>query len=420
MVVVYHATIITHDTRTEPTSGLASWLITHAHRLNMGVPMFFVISGYCISAAADAARRRDRRVRTYFWRRFRRIFPPLWAMIGLGVVLFLVLDYGLWPEILSGQPWPQLRPWWYSGRQWLGNLTLTETWLPYLVGGSRGHFPGQAWTLCYEEQFYALTGLILLLAPRRFFAAGLALSTGVVIAAVACRRQNIATDGYFFDGSWLTFAAGMLVYYRANYAGTMGRWAVAGTLAAGAGLAVGGVVEVPGGEIAFPFALLLVLAHRFDAWTSGARLFVPFTFCGQMCYSLYLIHQLPVKAISNGFHRAGIVSETETLLITAPLCVAVSVTLGWCFFLAVERRFLNSPGPALATRGSSVRSDSKEADRALLMKESVRSMTGTPSQLPDRSMRQPLEGSDKAVQDPVHCLAGRGHGTGNGHAKLSP
>src|SRR5262249_34134627 len=54
MVVVYHATIITHDTRPQSSSGLAHNIITQAHLLNAGVPMFFVISGYCISAAADS------------------------------------------------------------------------------------------------------------------------------------------------------------------------------------------------------------------------------------------------------------------------------------------------------------------------------------------------------------------------------
>ena len=43
----------------------------------LGVPMFFVISGYCISATADNSRRKGHGLRQYFWRRFRRIFPPV-------------------------------------------------------------------------------------------------------------------------------------------------------------------------------------------------------------------------------------------------------------------------------------------------------------------------------------------------------
>src|SRR5262245_33018994 len=56
-----------------------------------GVPIFFVISGYCISATADATWRKPRPSANYFKRRFRRIYPPYWAVIGT-----LVICGGLW------------------------------------------------------------------------------------------------------------------------------------------------------------------------------------------------------------------------------------------------------------------------------------------------------------------------------------
>ena len=52
-----------------------------------GVPIFFVISGYCISATADSARRKGLPARTYFWRRFRRIFPPYWIFLMAAVTV---------------------------------------------------------------------------------------------------------------------------------------------------------------------------------------------------------------------------------------------------------------------------------------------------------------------------------------------
>ena len=67
------------------------------------------------------------------------------------------------------------RPGNLSGNQWLGNLTLTEFWVPGLLG----HVPrylegiGHAWSLAYEEQFYAVCGLLLIVSQRRmnrFFA----------------------------------------------------------------------------------------------------------------------------------------------------------------------------------------------------------------------------------------------------------
>src|SRR6516165_7858972 len=85
LVVVYHATYIQCGIATEPSGGATSsvvqWLIGLTHWMDVGVPMFFVISGYCIAAAADGLRHSSRSVGNYFVRRIRRIYPPLWITI---------------------------------------------------------------------------------------------------------------------------------------------------------------------------------------------------------------------------------------------------------------------------------------------------------------------------------------------------
>ena len=52
----------------------------------LGVPMFFVISGYCMAAAARSALRREESVSSFLYRRMRRIYPPFWcsAVVTLG------------------------------------------------------------------------------------------------------------------------------------------------------------------------------------------------------------------------------------------------------------------------------------------------------------------------------------------------
>src|SRR5437762_3960854 len=113
-------------------SGVAAasidWIIAQTHHFSVGVALFFVISGYCIAAAADGARFKGTGSREYFLRRFRRIYPPFWVVVVASLVFFGVIDYVLFPGLLSRQPWGQPRPSWYSPTQWLGNLTLTETW----------------------------------------------------------------------------------------------------------------------------------------------------------------------------------------------------------------------------------------------------------------------------------------------------
>jgi len=347
MVVLYHATLLENASRPDVMNGLASGLgaeiLRVASTLKLGVALFFVISGYCIAAAADSARRRPRGVREYCVRRFRRIYPPLWAVILASVLFFLLVDY--WPlsGLLSQPPWAQPRPFWYSMSQWIGNLTLTETWRHHVWGDPRGHFPGQAWTLCYEEQFYFVTGLLAWLQPQRFFRGMCGVTALTMAAMLIGRRLGVDTSGFFFDGSWLLFAAGVGVYYRLVHA--TARQAPLIDLALVAAIPASRYLLVPieGATVAFVFAAALPWLYRVDRRVSRSAWLRPLAVCGQMCYSLYLVHQLPVKAVSEFLRRLGVTGEWPTLLVTVPACLAVSLGLGWLFHVAIERRFLNRP-----------------------------------------------------------------------------
>jgi peptidoglycan/LPS O-acetylase OafA/YrhL len=348
-VIVYHATLVhVLSMPRQLGDGVAGLLLEVTHRLNLGVPLFFVISGYCISAAADNARRRQHSVRWYFVRRFRRIYPPLWILILCTAAAYFVLDYPWQHPVLSRQPWAQLGPWSYSVSQWIGNLTLTESWRHYVFGSGRAHFPGQAWTLCYEEQFYLVTGLLLAMSARRFFTGAAVVTVGTGLVLVASRVGGVTVEGFFFDGSWFLFAAGMLVYYQINYA-TRGQARVA-QVALLLAIPLSGAYStsaMSGSKAAFAVAAALPILYRRDRDIASSRLLKPLEYCGQMCYSLYLVHVLPVKAISTALYAAGVVSPWATLLVTVPTCVVASVAIGWIFHIAVERRFLNTSSSKL-------------------------------------------------------------------------
>src|SRR5205823_5087004 len=105
----------------------------------------------------------------------------------------------------------------FTTPNWVGNFTLTEGWRPRLAGGPEHFLLRNTWTLGYEEQFYALAGVLLLIAPRRFFTLAGVLTAGTLLARLIFRARGIDTSGFFFDGLWLPFAAGLLVYQCVNY-----------------------------------------------------------------------------------------------------------------------------------------------------------------------------------------------------------
>ena len=341
LVVVYHSTIVYLATTTDRTSW-ANAAANFTHRFNVGVALFFVISGYCISAAADSARRRNASVGDYFVRRFRRIYPPYWIVVVFSIGLFFLVDYRWSHPLLSTEPWMQYRPWWYSPSQWIGNLTLTETWRHYVFGGIRGHFPGQAWTLCYEEQFYFVTGMALLLARRRFFPAMALVTAATLCVQGLAAASGTTVNGFFFDGSWVLFGAGVAVFYRLHHATRAAAYAIDVLLLLMIPVTFALPVPIYGASVGFAFAAALPWLYRYDDWLSSSAAFRPLLRCGQMCYSLYLVHQIPVKAVSMALYRSGVTTATATLLVTTPAAVLVSVALGWTFHVKVERRFLNS------------------------------------------------------------------------------
>ena len=213
IVVLYHSALFCYTFG--HMEGISGGVVAVFARGWIGVPLFFVISGYCISATADSTRLKNRPVSTYFLRRLRRIYPPYWVVL-LGSILFVLalhaiglhdLVTGQFDDIVSIPDLGRLDLW-----HWAGNATLTETWREHVAGSTRCFVLGHAWTLCYEEQFYVVTGLLLLLMPRRFFL-GIVL---VTISVFLCTPLGLATRGFFWDGRWLLFAAGVGVYYAAN------------------------------------------------------------------------------------------------------------------------------------------------------------------------------------------------------------
>src|SRR6185436_19646764 len=101
-----------------------------------------------------------------------------------------------------------------------------------------------------------------------------------------------------------------------------------------------------GSLLGFAFAAALPLLYRLDAHIVQLAALRPLYWSGQMCYSLYLVHQLPVKVVSRLLFEWGFVSACSTLVVTLPACVLAACGLGWLFNGSVERRFLNRPVPA--------------------------------------------------------------------------
>ncbi len=322
-------------------------------RMNLGVPLFFVISGYCIAASADSHRRRGSGPLGFLFRRVWRIYPPYWSAFAF----FAILTAGLGAAGLER---------WYHGDgshalqldapdvlepvQWVGNLTLTEEWRPLVWRPPpKLVYTRIAWSLCYEEQFYLITFAALLVARRRLF-----VTLGLVTLVAGGLRAFLGDIGALakIDGSfpllWHEFAVGIAVYVHRLYARSSGQrraieLGLVGLFALGLGVQIGSSPVEFSTSVAAAFGLALIILRSREAWIAGTRALGWLRAAGRRCYSIYLIH-LPVCTVGNlVLFELGITGFWPRVLVTIPVVSAGAVAVSWAFFAAIERHFLNAP-----------------------------------------------------------------------------
>jgi len=362
MVVVYHAALCVPGADRGATAGVYALL----NLGYLGVPLFFVISGYCIAATSDAHRRSNRPGGEFVRRRVRRIYPPFWiALAGLAALLIGSRAVG-W-DVFRWRPLRLAELSTLAPFNWLGNLTLTETWLHHVVGGERSFANVVTWSLCYEEQFYLICFLMLLLARRHFFRALAAITAGVTIvwlALAACGREG-CVSGTFVDFGWWQFVCGAGVYWRLNHvrSASLARVLDGITMVVAAGLlglfgllaardtGPDSYLATPwlGLAVALTFAVALVWLRPLDHWMTARRGGALLCGVGTFSYSMYLIHMPVCKLVYAGLFRLGCWTPARALVLTIPATAVASVLTGWGFYRLVERRFLNPSLKRVAT-----------------------------------------------------------------------
>lgn len=353
MLVFYHAAFYadyswqSSDPSTWTVGGFAISLVS---RLWMGVPMFFVVSGYCITASVDSLRRRPHSLSDYFYRRFRRIYPPLWAGFAFAIVVTLLVGLASTSVFESCKQLPRVAS--FTAADWIGNFAAATSWLPKLSGGESNYLLLNTWTLCYEEQFYVVTGLLLLCSPRRFFLLAYIVAGVTIAVRHGCRTAGVPTNGFFFDGHWLMFAAGILLYQRINYLTGRTAWMAIMALGMAAAYGLGERLltidphDKHMGEyifVAATFAIFLSVIKRWDDSIANHWSLAPFRWCGKISYSIYLTH-FPITVLAACLiGMLGIHHDGHVFLITIPICLALSLPLSWIFYQLVERHFVNAP-----------------------------------------------------------------------------
>ncbi|BCM92747.1 hypothetical protein IAD21_04629 [Abditibacteriota bacterium] len=317
-----------------------------------GVPVFMVLSGFCLffPLCVERRRMRDFNWRSYAARRVRRMVPPYYAAIAYTLapaVLVAIVRYAKGREhAASALP---------SAFDLLVHLTFTHT----LFESTFFNIAGAFWSLGLEVQFY-LTFPLIVWAFSRFGVRALCAVAVVSFCYQAVTHSlgvgEARVEANFFMARWTEFAAGMgtalLVSKRLEQGVKTPTWQ--------------GVALVLLGFSAFrlhmpDFGPLLSKAALFElhrSATIGGLLYAvctstrPVTFLwsnrvsaglGFMSYSFYLIHQPTMWYLSHFLTRFGPrMSDVSHFVILMTVGFGICLGIAYGFFLLFEKPFLKS------------------------------------------------------------------------------
>lgn len=309
-------------------------------RAEIGVPIFFVLSGFLLFGPwvrAAASGRPPPSVRRYAWRRVRRIMP---AYIVTVLAAYLVYNYR------TAGPNP--------GHTWEGlfrNLTLTQIYTDDYVFSFLHQGLTQMWSLAVEVAFYAVLPLLsylllVLLCRRRWQPKRLLLGLAALAILTPIWLVVVHSTDVFVDGArlWLPtyliwFIGGMLL--AVLQAMDVRAFAV---ICIPLAVACYFIVSTPiGGEPttsprAMAEALTKVMFYAVIAtlavapltlgnrgWYSRFLASRPMVFLGEISYEIFLIHlvlmEIAMVEVLNWHVYTGSVAGlfVVTLVITIPL-----------------------------------------------------------------------------------------------------
>jgi peptidoglycan/LPS O-acetylase OafA/YrhL len=330
--------LVLHDWHPRPLP----WIFGGLDWGMIGVRLFFVLSGFLITGIlldcrrrVEQGHRRSALARRFYVRRFLRIYPIYYAVLGVIILAGVAQVRHLWPWLLS-----------YTANIYIWHH---QRWI-----GPTGIF----WTLAVEEQFYLIWPLLVLFLPKR---ALIPVLVGMICMAPIFRLfasirepgDMVATgytSGTFTLAVFDSLGMGALLAVLSALDQTrhhLRRWltrlalpvGVVGLLALLALKYYGGsAINFVLGETALALILAWLVAgasEGFSGRIGRALEFRPLPYLGKISYGIYVFHAFVPLALvwvarRLGMRYAGVSGFTNFLLVSSVTVVIAS--LSWRFF----------------------------------------------------------------------------------------
>ncbi len=313
----------------------------------LGVPLFFVLSGYCIHrrGATLLAENAEGRlpVRRFFLRRLWRIYPTYLAALVLTALIDGYATTHLGVEPRAGQD----------------NSPFTFTASVLSLQGLVAPMYGSntvLWTLSIEMHLYAVYPILFCLSRRWGPTVPLIMTLAVSLGYLAADHLFDLNGcfpyrhggGPLFLPFWFTWTIGFFIAEleagRTRLFGWL-PWVIAPGLLIGALLTLSGQRDAAEFAFALAFGGLLLCALKWNhTWWWSNRIVFAAAFVGVFSYSLYAVHR-PCLVLLRGLFLPARAATLWPTIGAITWCVAFA----WVFFQCVERWSLRPPAKRLLT-----------------------------------------------------------------------
>lgn len=304
-----------------------------------GVDFFFVLSGFIILYIHQSDIGHKNRLKSFFIKRFTRIYPIYWVVLTLKLSASFFFSYDV-----------------DTRQRNIGEIVKAFLLFPQDRSILSSSFLGVSWTLSFEMFFYIMFGLLIGLKPKASVAiitSWLLLTFMHLIGVIEFSKEQLLLQ-FIFDGHNLEFALGCLAaYILSKYKVDYG----INLIYLGAFFYSLSVINYfynitkVSYLISFGIPSMLLVIGSVSLERSK-QVKVPYilTYIGNASYSIYLIHGFALNNITKLVLKINpdITQNLLSLNILAVISAVIALTCGCAVYSYIEKPLLSTLKPKLA------------------------------------------------------------------------
>lgn len=294
---------------------------------NLGVHLFFVISGYCISASVYKLIARNGSIWSFIKNRAFRLLPVYWIAFLFSIIIDLVSA-----RLNNRHLWEHLPDSWQA---WLGNILLIQPYLNVRL------YVIVYWTLVVEVAFYLLVAVLLL--TNKITNKRITLSLGLILGFAS---PFIYLESIEFLSLWGEFVCGVLLFFALLFKFNKNTYKQNIALLLILAMALMSIVTISFYDrtnqlwFAALFSLMLYYLYTLDSKISKMAQLKWLGFIGIFSYSLYLLH-VPLQARVLGLGTRFISYDSMLYLLLQIAGWALAILVSYIFYKCVEKPLNN-------------------------------------------------------------------------------